>query len=369
MKKIMFSLILSMCLLFNGCYNYRDINKVIFATSLIIDIDEQNNPILYMETFKPYRSATSGSDKGERIVYKGKGKTVFEALRDMGLSSSYKINGTQCKAIIFTEKAAAYGIDNFIDFFDRDQEFLIRQYIAIFEGDVERLAKIKMKSEEYVGIFLTDLMSNIGTASRSIELSINDYLNKRLEPPYATVLTVLKINDDQIEDILSIDGGAIIKDDKFVDRLPQNESQGYNFIINKVKSGTLEIPNPEEDNKFVALEIRSSKTKTKLDYNGNTLKYKKIIKVRTTLGEAQKSVSLTNEEIDKITKRAEKNIEVACKDVFNKYKNRDLDIFDVQKDFHKKYPKKDSKDIFKDTEIEVEAHVYLEGSSNKLNFR
>lgn len=368
MKKKILSLILCMCLLFNGCFNYRDINKVIFSTSIIIDIDEQKNPVFYMETFKPYRSATSGSEKGERIVYKGKGKTVFEALRDTGLSSSYKVNGTQCKAIIFTEKAAAYGIDNFIDFFDRDQEFLIRQYVAVFEGDVDRLAKMKMKSEEYIGIFLVDLIDNIGTSSRAIKLSINDYLNKRTEPSHTGVMTVLKINDNQIEQMLTIDGGAIIKNDKLVDRLPRAESQGYNFLVDKVKSGTLEISNPEFENKFVVLEIRHSKTKTKLDYDGETLKLKKIINVRTTFAETQKSITITGDEREEIARRSEKNIKLACTEVFNKYKNKNLDIFDVQREFKKKYPKENVDDILRNTEIDLEVNVEIEGSSNKLNF-
>lgn len=369
MKKIMLSIILCMSLLLNGCFNYKDINKTIFATAIIVDIDENKEPVIYMESFKPYRSASAGSDKGERIVYKSKGKAAFEALRNAGSSSSYKINFTQCKAIIFTEKAAAYGIDNFLDFFDRDQELLIREYVAIFEGDVDRLIKIKMKSEEYIGVFLVDLMDNIGTSSRAIKLSLNDHLNKRIEPSHTSVMTVLKINNDQIEEMLSIDGGAIIKEDKFVDRLPRTESQGYNFIINKVESGTLEVSNPEDENKFVVLEIRHSRTKTKLEYDGSTLKLKKIINVTTSFGEAQKSISITSDERDKIAKGAEKNIKTACTDVFNKYKNKNLDIFDVQRRFKIKYPKENPKDILKNTEIDVEVNVKIEGSSNKLNFK
>lgn len=369
MKKIKLSLIICMCLIFNGCFNYKDINRVLFMTSIIVDIDEDNNPILYMETFKPYRSATAGSEKGERIIYKGNAKTVFETIRDVGLSSSYKLNATQNKAIIFTEKAAAYGIDNFIDLFDRDQEFLVRQYIAIYEGDVERLLKSKFKSEEYIGIFLTDLMDNIETSSRAVELSINDYLNKREQPSRTCVLTVLKMNEDQINDLIGIDGGAVVKDDKMVDRLPKDKSQGYNFIIDKVKSGTLEVSNPEHDEKFVTLEIRNSKTKTKLSYDGNSVKLKKIIKVRTNFGETQDSINITDGEIYTIARRAERNIELSCKDVFNEYKQKNLDIFNVEKEFNIKYPHEKLNEVLKNTEIDVEVHVDIEGSSTKLNFK
>ncbi|GAA0717437.1 Ger(x)C family spore germination protein [Clostridium malenominatum] len=368
MLKRLISIIILSCFLFTGCFNYNDINRVLFATSLIIDVDEDNNPVIYIETFKPYRSAMSGSEKGERIIIKGQAKTIFEAVRNAGLSSSYKINFTQNKALIFTEKAAGYGVHDFVDFIARDQELIIRQYIAVYEGDVERLLKSKIKAEEYIGIFLADLILNIGTSSRSVKLSINDYFNMRLIPSNAPVTTLLKMSDDQLEDLITIDGGAVFKDDKLVDKLPRERSQGFNFLVNKVKTGTLEVPIIEEENKYVTLEIRNSKTKTKMEYDGEKLKLIKIIKVRTTFGETQSNFVFTDETLQKIAKGAEDNIIRACKDVFEEYKSKELDIFNIQRDFNIKYPKANKENIIRDTSLEVKVEVEIEGSSTKLGF-
>ncbi|WP_164509069.1 Ger(x)C family spore germination protein [Clostridium rectalis] len=369
MKKKIISIFICLCMFLNGCYNYNDINKVLFVTTVALDVDANNEPIMYVETFKPYRSSTAGSEKGEKIIYKGEAKTLLENFRSMGQSASYKLNGTQNKAIIFSEKAAEYGIDNFIDLFDRDQEFLVREYVAVYEGDIENLFKLKIKSEEYIGIFLVDLLDNIGTASRSIRLSMNDYLNKRIEPGKTCVMTVINSDCTQMEDMIRINGGAIIKNSKMVDRLPELDSQGYNFLMNNVESGTLEVTNPEDDNKFVTLEILKSKTKSKLYFDEDVLKLKKIINVKATFAEAQKSITLTNkQEVEKISQGAEKNIVISCKDVFDKYKNKNLDIFEVESEFNRKYPHKSYKNILKNTELEIEVNVSVEGSSNKFNF-
>ncbi len=117
---------------------------------LIIDVDDNGNPILYAEAFKGVRGQPEGMD--ERILFKGKGKTMFEAVRDMNATSSYKLNYTQNKVIIFTQKAAEFGLDNFIDFLDRDQELLIRPYIAVYTGDPEKLMKLKIIQEKYIGL-------------------------------------------------------------------------------------------------------------------------------------------------------------------------------------------------------------------------
>ena len=51
-------------ILFIGCFNYREINKITFATSIIFDRDEYDNVILYIDCVRPYRNANESSDKG-----------------------------------------------------------------------------------------------------------------------------------------------------------------------------------------------------------------------------------------------------------------------------------------------------------------
>lgn len=51
MKKIILIMILALIIFLSGCFNYNDINKVIFVTAIGIDIDEKNRPIVYAEVF------------------------------------------------------------------------------------------------------------------------------------------------------------------------------------------------------------------------------------------------------------------------------------------------------------------------------
>ena len=104
---------------------------------------------------------------------------MFEAVRNMNATSSYKLNYTQNKAIIFTQKAAEFGLDNFIDFLDRDQELLIRPYIAVYLGDPEKLIKLNILQEKYIGFFIMHLIENVGASSRAVKLSLNEFYNQR----------------------------------------------------------------------------------------------------------------------------------------------------------------------------------------------
>ena len=112
-------------LLLTGCFNYHDINKVTFPTSVIFDINDLGEAVIYLDCIKPYRSTNDSSDKGRRIIYKGEGRTAMEALEDINRASSYKLNYSQTRAYIFTEKAAKNGIKKFLDLINNNKCFYL----------------------------------------------------------------------------------------------------------------------------------------------------------------------------------------------------------------------------------------------------
>ncbi|MGH4137211.1 Ger(x)C family spore germination protein [Clostridium sp.] len=366
-KILIIGLIIMNCFSMSSCFSYRDINKVLFITAVIVDVDNTGNPIIYGEALKGLRGvAPQGMD--ERILFKGTGKTMFEAVRNMNATSSYKLNYTQNKAIIFTQKAAELGLDNFIDFLDRDQELLIRPYIAVYKGDPEKLIKLNIAQEKYIGLFLVQLIENIGASSRAVELDLNEFYNQRNVGDKTNVITIIDITKDSLEPKLEVNGGAVIKDDKMVSVLSRDEGQGFNFLMNTILGGTLEITNPCDINKFVTLEIKKSKTTTKVSYYDNIVHLKKKIVVKVDFGDAQKCISLTDENISKIQQTSEKNILKACNDVFQKYKGMEVDIFDICEEFNRKYPKIKIENIISKTDIEVEAEVHIMNTGDVKNF-
>jgi len=369
MKKFFLYLIIFTSFLLSGCFNYRDIDKVLFVTSVIVDIDNTKSPVVYVEAFKPTRGGKGESGKGERIIFKGTGKTLFEVVRDLNLSANFKLNYTQNRGIIFTEKAAQTSLSDFIDFFDRDQELVVRADLTIFKGDPEKLINSKLKGQEFIGLFIHDLIYNIPASSRGIILSLNDFLNKSYTKNNTTVVTMIAMKENQPEAKIEVSNGAIIKDFKLVDILDRKQGEGYNFLINNIKGGTLEVGNPSVEGKFITLEILKSKTNTKISFNGKSINVKKTIYTKTSIGEAQQKFIFNKEMIKKLEKNAESNIKLACTRIFEEYKHKDLDIFNISDDFSRKYPKEKIDDVLSKTQLEVEVHVYVEGSSDTTDFR
>lgn len=368
MKKIWSILVIMgiSCMLMTGCFNYKDINKILFVTAVLVDVDKDKKPVLYCEAFK----AKAGDEKGagERIIFKGKGKTCLEAIREISLGSSFKLNYTQNKVVIFSSKAAEYGIDNFIDFFDRDQELLIRPAISVYDGECEKLFKAKLEEEKYLGVYIMELINNVGASSRAIQLSLNEYFNQRLIGDKTNVVTLIKMQSGGMGDKIVIDGGAILKEDKLIGIISKQEGQGFNFLMNNVKSGTLEPNNPEAENKFVTLEILSSKTKTQIKYEEDKIKLIKNIRVKTSLGEVQEKFMINDNSLKALEMTSEENIKKACTIIFNKYKDEGIDIFDIEEELYRKYPKIKKNNPIKITELIVNADVEITHSGDTLNF-
>lgn len=366
-SKIISFMILTSFLL-NGCFSYRDINKLIFATAVLVDVDKDDRPVIYVEGFKPYRSTAQGSEKGQRVLVKGTGKTGYEALRDINLATSFRINYTQYKALVFTKRAAQCGIDNFIDLFHRDQEFVIRPYLVVTNDTPEDLLNVQIASVEYLGLLLKDIIDNEGASVRAVRLALNEYLTRRLVGSKTEVVTLIGIKKNQPEERVEIQGGAIFKDDKMMDILERSDGQGYNFLMNTIKTGSLEISNPEQSDKFISLNILANRTKTDIYYDGTAIKLRKKIYVKTAIEEIQKQARLSDEVIKRISDKSEDNIKRACDRVFEKYKEQDLDIFKVKETFERKYPRIKIENPLKITELEVEVIEDLEGSPDTQDF-
>lgn len=363
MKKKVFRLIsiILISFLFTGCFNYRDINDVLFVTAIIYDEADDGQIMMSVEVFKPTREPGKNSERGQRLTFSGSGKTIFEIVRDLTLTSSKKFNYTQNKAIIITERAARGGIKKFIDFNRRDQELLVRPYICIYGGDAKQLLNNKLEEEQYIGMFIFDLINNINAASRAVKFDFNDYLNIRHNAEQTNVITYLKQDHTQGRDSLKIDGAAVLQNEKMVEYLTRGGSQGYNFIMDKIKSGTLEVYNPQTLTSYVSLEIRKSDTKTKIEYDGEVIKFIKNINVVATIAESQDNLELSKDVIAKIQENAENNIREYCTLLFEKYKEENIDIFNLRDQFKNKFPKQDPlvEDVIEISEMEIVPHVVI----------
>ena len=351
-------------LLLVSCFNYRDINKVTFATSIIFDIDDFGRTIVYVDCIKPYRSTNESSDKGKRIIYKGIGKTSLEALRDVNLASSYELNYSQTRAYIFTEKAARESIKKFIDLINNNQEFQVKPDMFVYFGDVENLLKITSSDEEYLGLYLEELVNRNNKNPRAMRANINDYLSNSITASDTYIVGSIEIREDALDKKIEIGGGAIIKNNILVEKIDTKDAMSYNLLMNNVSSGTLELTNPQSNDEFITLEILSNNTKSDLKYSreDDSIELIKELEMRVYIAEAQGRLIVDKNLLNYIKEVKSKEIEEHLKEIFNKYKEKNLDVFEVERLLDIKDPKVSIINPINKTYINVKVNIIIEGT-------
>lgn len=355
-------IVLLIPLIFTGCFNYEDINKVTFATSVIFDTDDFGNAVVYLDCIKSYRSTNDSSDKGRRIIYKGVGKTALEAIRDVSVASSFKLNYSQSRAYIFTEKAARGSIKKYLDLINNNQQFQIKPSMFVYYGDVEDLLEITSGDEEYLGLYLNDLSHKNKYNPRAMEENIDEYLSNSLMGSNTNVVGAIQIRKDALDKKVEISGGAVMKDDILVKRIEAEDSLSYNFLINDVKGGTLEMANPQSSDGFITLEILESNTTSDIEYDGENLNLIKNIDMRVSIGEAQGRLLVNKELLDYIKLTKEEEVKRYLSQVFEKYKEENLDIFNIERLIEIKYPDKVIENPVSKTSLKLNVDLKIDGT-------
>ena len=349
-------------LLLTGCFNYHDINKVTFPTSVIFDINDLGEAVIYLDCIKPYRSTNDSSDKGRRIIYKGEGRTAMEALEDINRASSYKLNYSQTRAYIFTEKAARNGIKKFLDLINNNSDFQIKPSAFVYYGDVEDLLDTVSGDEEYLGLFLNDLVGKEKYNSKSVRSNINYYLSNTLMGGNTALLTSIDLKEDALDKKIEINGASIFKDNVLVEKISVEDTLMYNMLIGGAKSGVLEATNPNSKSDFISLEILNSSVKDTLNYENGRIKLIKEVNVDVAISEIQGNLIIDPSALNYIVYNEEEYINGYMGYIFDKYKEKDLDIFDIKRLTEMYFPKEEIEDPLSIADLEVRTKLTIKGT-------
>ncbi|MBM7614814.1 Ger(x)C family spore germination protein [Alkaliphilus hydrothermalis] len=369
MKRLVLVFTILSSLLLTGCFSYRDINKVIFVTAVIVDINEDDEYVLTVEGFHSYRSNQTNAEQGEKIFLQSKSKSVYEAARQFNHKASYKVDYTQNKAFIVTERVARRGIKPIMDILERNQELILRSYTLVTTESPQDIVDYEIKQNEYIGLYLDELMENPFLVKQHRLDRVNQYLNYRIMEDRTHILSILQLEKNPVSTNLMAEEGAIMQDDVMVGRLSQSEMKFYRYLQNRIDRALISIPHIEDKEKLISVDTIKNKTKTEIEYDGEKILLKKKIYIRTIFGETQSPLIFTKENIEKVEESVERTIKDNCMALFAKMKEEGFDIFQITELMERKYPNLDLEDPLSITQLQLEVEHQLEGSTNITSFR
>lgn len=370
MKKrglVVLLLILFVILLTTGCWNRKELDRLAIVAAVGIDKGEDQKIKLTVQLIKPgalqspSSEGGSGKEKGVWII-KSSGDTVFDAGKNFMEKSGRELFWPHTIVIIIGEEMAKDGLLPVINWFIRDHEMRLKTWVLVTQGEASEIIEGNTGLEKIPANHLKQIIES-DALSKSVTVNLMDVSNMIISQSSHPVIGKIvknKSSQDDEEEVL-MKGAGVFRKDRLIGWLNPLETRGYLWIKDKVKSGIIIIPSPEDPDKLLSLEVVRSKGKIKPRLEMGVLKYTIEVDVHSYLGEQMSTEDLANPEMftvleDEQRQAVEKEIVALIHKAQEEYK---LDILGLGEAAMREFPKEWNKvkerwdEEFPQAEIEV----------------
>lgn len=353
MKRGIFILLI-LSIFLTGCWNRRELNELAITLALGIDKSEDEY-LVSAQVVVPSEVSMSGGKGGSPVtLIQARGETVYEAIRKMTKVLSRKMYPGHLRMLVISESLAKEGIGDPLDLISRDWELRSDFYVAIArDSTAEEILNIQTPLETIPAnkMFNTLKVSEENWAA-TVGVTLDELIIDLRSDGKEAVLTGILVTGKQelgsskqnVETItpaaiIKLDDLAVFRDDKLVGWLTEDESRGYNGIVNQVKNtvGTVSCPEGGKAN----IEVLSFKTKVKGNVKNGSPEVDAQVKIEANVGALECQIDLTKPESIKTLEKAyekavEETINHSITSVQEKY---ETDIFGFGNAIHRSNPK------------------------------
>lgn len=345
MKKLF---ILFLLFFLTGCWNYQELNEYAIVTGMSVDLKDGK----YEVSFLIANGNKTEQEQAKTSLLSGEGETIYNAIKDISLSSPKELYISHLSVVIISEGVARDGISNLLDYLLREPQSHQNFYLLVSKDTkASNILSILSPLSDYPS---QNIASNISNTSKlqgkisdaSFNLFMEKYLSTGFEPIMNSVIIVGDIKEGQSADsqdktkqdaYTKLDTLAIFQKDKFVTWATQEESIGIDLILGEIENFYFNVPC---ENSFAVTVSNNYEVKYQIEKD----KIKVKAKAEGTLREVDCKINLENEkEIQKLEKAAAKEMREYMVNAIQLAKNNRVDIFGFGSKYYKKYPKQYSR--------------------------
>lgn len=365
-------LLFSVALFTTGCWNRKELDKLGIVSAIGIDKGEDGKVKLSVQIIKP-ESLKKGGGGGEKekpvIILSSTGDTVFDAIRNFVAKSGRKLFHPHNSVIVLGEKMAREGVLPVIDWFNRDHEMRPLAWVMVTKGEASDIILAKSELENIPGQQIDMMLQDYGAVSKAVPVHLLEFYDKLTSESGHPVLGRIQVKEEiDKTSAFEFKGAGVFRKDKLIGWLDPLETRGYLWIWDKVKSGIITVPCPENENKLVSLEIIKAGSKIKPEFKEGKVSCRIEVKVQSNLGESMCNENLAKPETIAILeeeqrKAVEQEIKTLVKQAQEEFK---VDILGLGAVTMRKYPGewKELKDRWEEEFPQVEVEVEV---SSKIN--
>lgn len=297
-KPFKIGLILSLIaclLLLPGCWGKREVEEL--APLIGVGFDPGQKPgtfLITMQFAKPKQSGGTAIEIEDRTI------SVEVSSSREATEMAYKISSRipfmgSLKVMVIGEDAAKAGFNDIIDFAQRFSEFRRSMYLVLCKGKAQDLLNLKLRNEQLPAMSIKNHMEQGKNLSTFPTVRLGHYLTilgRKSTAPIIPVVEMIKSGDEGIEysgdkegKEIHIQGAGVLRGDRLVDYLTDEETKGYMWLEGTVTNRLINTMTYEEGRVNFGGQVLNASTKYKLIDNGGTIGIQYQIKASISVDE------------------------------------------------------------------------------------
>ncbi|MFB0920855.1 MAG: Ger(x)C family spore germination protein, partial [Oscillospiraceae bacterium] len=234
--------------LLSGCWNSRELNDLGIVVGVGIDKGEAENSVkITAQVVKPGQISSGGKNGGgggeeAYANFSETSRTVFAAIRGITNQSSRKLFFPHNQVLIIGKSAAEDGVTKYLDFFMRDPETRLNVYLLVAKESAADVLDTKSKLERVPANSISLMLdTEVRSASQEMGVRLKDFKRGLQLKAVSPVAPMIEITEENGKKAAVLNGMAVFKDDKMVGTLDKSEGRGLMWVLDKVKSGIIEV--------------------------------------------------------------------------------------------------------------------------------
>lgn len=329
-----------------SCKNAHELNKLAIVMGVAIDKSSDLNKIqTTIQVAKVSSIGKSSSNLGvsdiskNYINYKGDGYTLMEAITSINRKLNRRLFFPHNQVIIISKEAAEEGVGKYLDFFLRNRETRLLEWIVVSDAEASKILDVKPDMESTTGRSIGELIKMEKDVTQVPTVDLKEFTQKLMSKSASPVAAIVKIIKEDNKDMIMLTGTAVFNKDKMAGQLNKKETRGFLWGTGEMKGEIILVPEPENKG-MLSLQITKSSAKITPEIKENKIYMNMKISEEGDLGEQTSNEDEANpESFKEIQKSAEEAIKNEVMDALKKSKELNSDIFGFGDTIYQHYPK------------------------------
>lgn len=246
-------LLLLVALMTTGCWDKKEFNQMALVQTMAID-KQDDQYLITLQIITP-KAGEKGITAENLWILSGKGESVAMALENASLSAPRSIYLRQMDLVLFGEGVLKEDIVAGFRYLVGNNMMRRRNHLLAIPGNASEIVQAKTELGKTDIFYLANLLKDQEQNIKYSTTILNDCVIASSSVSRAVFIPSVAV---QSEKEVTLDGGALLKENQLVGWVDQDWVDGYYWIKGRTKKNSVVLQDIWEDNDMITMEADRS---------------------------------------------------------------------------------------------------------------